>query len=131
MSEPNFYKMTDLEMLEYCGDNAARWAEAFCRIKEKQGWGAMDIDESLMIGWFANAIEHSTEVRSRPQTKAHEMDDHPKILTEEYARQIVRTIREHEGPDADYMATELLREFAAKVWKNARNVMAHEISKMA
>jgi hypothetical protein len=66
MSEPDFYKMTGPEMVEYCGDNAARWAEAFCRIKEKQGWGAMDIDEGLMIGWFANAIEHSTQVRSRP-----------------------------------------------------------------
>jgi hypothetical protein len=73
MSEPNFYKMTDLEMLEYCGDNAARWAEAFCRIKEKQGWGAMDIDEALMIGWFANAIEHSTQVREQPQTIGKEL----------------------------------------------------------
>jgi len=57
--------------------------------------------------------------------------DHPKILTEEYANQIVRAVRDHPGQDGEYLATELLREFAAKVWKNARVLMAHEISKQA
>lgn len=64
MDKPNFYEMSEPGLLEYCGDNAARWAEAFCRIKEMQGWGAADIDEGLMITWFANAIEHSSQVRS-------------------------------------------------------------------
>lgn len=64
MSEPDFYGMSERELLEHCGDKAERWAEAFCQIKERQGWSAADIDKGLMLCWFANAIEHSNQVRS-------------------------------------------------------------------
>jgi hypothetical protein len=60
----NFLTMTDVELLDYCGADASKWAEAFCRIKERQGWSAADIDEGLMIGWFANAIEHAAQTRA-------------------------------------------------------------------
>ncbi len=62
-SKPDFYGMSEAELLEHCGDKAERWAEAFCQIKELQGWSAADIDKSLMLCWFANAIENSTQVR--------------------------------------------------------------------
>jgi hypothetical protein len=64
MNERDFYTMSDPDLLAYCGADASKWAEAFCRIKEQQGWGLADIDEGLMIGWFANAIEHSYQVRA-------------------------------------------------------------------
>lgn len=63
-SNPDFYGMSEVELLEHCGDKAERWAEAFCQIKERQGWSAADIDKGLMMCWFANAIEHSTQVRT-------------------------------------------------------------------
>jgi hypothetical protein len=50
-------------VLHYCGDNAQRWAEVFCRTAKSLGHG--DIDEGWMIGWFANAIEHSHDIRKR------------------------------------------------------------------
>lgn len=53
--------VTDLRI--YCGDNPLKWAEEFCQIKQKQGWSVADIDENLMLGWFANAIEQSSDVR--------------------------------------------------------------------
>lgn len=59
-----YIKMSDTELLEHCGADASKWAAAFCRIKEEQGWSAGDIDEALMIGWFANAIECSSQVRA-------------------------------------------------------------------
>lgn len=37
--------------LEYCGTDAAKWAEQFCGMFE------CEADEGTMIGWFANAIE--------------------------------------------------------------------------
>ena len=55
----DFYSMSEPDLLTYCGTDASKWAEAFCRIKEAQGWSAADIDEGLMITWFASAIEHS------------------------------------------------------------------------
>lgn len=51
-------------MLAACGDNGAKWANAFCQTAKKLGHG--DIDEGWMIGWFANAIEQSRAVRATP-----------------------------------------------------------------
>jgi hypothetical protein len=52
--------MTDGELLAYMGDDAAKWAAEFCKIARDLGH---DIDEGWMIGWFANAIEHSSHIR--------------------------------------------------------------------
>ena len=57
----DYARMPEHKMLDAMSDDAARWATAFCQIaKRSQG---LDIDEGWMIGWFANAIEHSTMVR--------------------------------------------------------------------
>jgi len=65
-SAKDFYDMSGPDLLDYCGADASKWAEAFCKIKEAQGWGVDDIDQGLMITWFANAIEHSSMVRRIP-----------------------------------------------------------------
>ncbi|MBS0343806.1 MAG: hypothetical protein JSS56_25150 [Proteobacteria bacterium] len=52
--------MPPAEMLTALGDKADKWAAAFCQHARKVGH---DIDEGWMIGWFANAIEHSHHVR--------------------------------------------------------------------
>ena len=36
--------------------DAKIWAEEFIRIKKEQHWSLEDIDEDLMIAWFANAM---------------------------------------------------------------------------
>lgn len=61
----NYADMDDPALLEALGDDAYKWAEAFCQIKAKMGWAPDDIDEGLMVGWFANAIENSTQVRQQ------------------------------------------------------------------
>jgi hypothetical protein len=49
---------TDNEIISECGDDAAKWAKAFCEtIGESHGHPAIAVDQELMIGWFANAIE--------------------------------------------------------------------------
>lgn len=65
MDDIELGKMEDGKLIEWMGDDASRWSKAFCAFKRTQGWRASDIDEGLMTGWFANAIEHSTIVRSR------------------------------------------------------------------
>lgn len=59
----DFASMSGVDLLEYCGADASKWAAAFCQIMGKNRWRAQDIDEGLMIGWFANAIERSEQVR--------------------------------------------------------------------
>jgi hypothetical protein len=59
---PDYTEMTDSEMLAELRDDAAKWAKAFCQHAEKLGHPG--IDEGWMIGWFANAIEHSYDVRT-------------------------------------------------------------------
>ena len=58
----DYTAMEGNEMVEACGDKGAKWAEAFCQHAKKL-YG-LDIDEGWMIGWFANAIEHSHDVRT-------------------------------------------------------------------
>lgn len=61
-SETDLTTMQDGDLLEYMRDDACLWAEAFCQHAKKKG---LDIDKGWMIGWFANAIEHSSDVRRR------------------------------------------------------------------
>ncbi len=49
----DYTKMKSHEMVESCGHDAAKWAEAFQQIVVE---GGLKIDEGLMIGWFANPI---------------------------------------------------------------------------
>lgn len=85
--EIDFAKLTDGALLTACGDDASKWAAAFCQVAKElgvfrefrepttegayeyrvtpDGRSIQDIDEGWMIGWFANAIEHATEVRRR------------------------------------------------------------------
>jgi hypothetical protein len=55
------YKDMDHKMGFYCGDDAVKWAAAFQEIVID---GPVEIDEELMIGWFANAIEESHSKRT-------------------------------------------------------------------
>ena len=36
--------------------DAKVWADEFVKTKNNMGWTIDDIDEGLMIGWFANAM---------------------------------------------------------------------------
>jgi hypothetical protein len=36
--------------------DASKWAAEFVRIKQEQKWTLDDIDDGLMIAWFANAM---------------------------------------------------------------------------
>ena len=62
MPEPDYTAMQPGEMLDAVRDDASKWAAAFCQTARKLGY---TIDEGWMIGWFANAIEHSHAVRTR------------------------------------------------------------------
>lgn len=55
----DYTKMEPAELLAACGDDAAKWADAFCQHAK-----AHDLDEGWMIGWFANAIETAHDVRT-------------------------------------------------------------------
>lgn len=61
-TKPDFDSMEGPALLDYCGDSGMRWAEAFCHTAKKLGYS--DMDEDWVFGWFANAIEHSTDVRN-------------------------------------------------------------------
>ena len=50
----DYTRLNAPELLQELGDNAQKWAQAFIQIVVEQG---KTIDEGLMIGWFANAIE--------------------------------------------------------------------------
>lgn len=70
MSDPDYTTMSPSEMLEALGDDASKWAAAFCQTALKLGHNG--IDEGWMIGWFANAIEHSYWVRQSRSCKSPE-----------------------------------------------------------
>jgi hypothetical protein len=57
----DYTKLESHKMVEALGDDAAKWAAAFKQHAEKLGHEG--VDEGWLIGWFANAIEHSSDVR--------------------------------------------------------------------
>lgn len=60
---PDYTAMEGPEMLAACADDAGKWAAAFQQHATKLGYSEMD--EGWLIGWFANAIEGSSDHRSR------------------------------------------------------------------
>jgi hypothetical protein len=58
----NYTEMNEPELLAALGDDASKWATAWCQTAKKLGHG--EIDEGWMIGWFANAIENSYTKRA-------------------------------------------------------------------
>jgi hypothetical protein len=58
---PDYTTMSSSEMITALGDDAMKWSVAFCQMARKLGHHG--IDEGWMVGWFANAIEHSSDVR--------------------------------------------------------------------
>lgn len=59
-AHPDYTNMTPGDLLRVLGDDASKWATAFCQIIERK---EIVIDEAFMLGWFANAIEYSSDVR--------------------------------------------------------------------
>ena len=52
--------MSGPELLAHCGYDAPKWAQAFCEHVELH---KPELDEGYMIGWFANAIMNTIDLR--------------------------------------------------------------------
>lgn len=57
----DFTDMAGHKLLAALGDDAVKWAAAFQQIIIN---GGVPIDEALMVGWFANAIETAHDRRT-------------------------------------------------------------------
>lgn len=66
--EHRYEAMSEAQIIDHCGDDAHRWAEAFMEIQG--ALPAEQIDLDTMRGWFANAIEAAIDVRQRRQEAA-------------------------------------------------------------
>ena len=60
--ERDYTVLSPPELLQELGDSAPRWATAFMQIVID---GKKEIDWGLMNSWFANAIEHSSDIRKK------------------------------------------------------------------
>lgn len=54
----DYTKFEGADLLHELGDDADKWAEAFCQLNPD-----VNVDQHLLFGWFANAIEHSYDHR--------------------------------------------------------------------
>ena len=66
------------ELLKTLDTDAKHWAEAFMATIAKGHFTKDEIDESLMISWFANAIENAKDAEGRvyqPDEVADILDD--------------------------------------------------------
>lgn len=77
MSPPDYSAMSGPALLLSLGDDASKWAAAFRQIAIKIGYS--DMDEGWLTTWFANAIEHSDDLRYRrgKYPVAHHLGDFP------------------------------------------------------
>jgi len=63
----DYTEMSEPDFLDAVGDDASKWAAAFCQTAAKLypiGLFANPEFESWMLSWFANAIEHSHDLRT-------------------------------------------------------------------
>lgn len=58
MAKIDYTQLKDADLLHELGDDGAKWAAAFC-----QHFPDLNVGEDDMLAWFANAIEHSHDVR--------------------------------------------------------------------
>jgi hypothetical protein len=49
-------KASEYDMSIHINPDARAWAKIFIQTKNQMGWTEEDIDEDLMVGWFANAM---------------------------------------------------------------------------
>lgn len=61
---------SDPALLSRLGDDAQKWAQEFRKVAISLGYS--DMDEGWLIGWFANAIENSHDLRERRRIIGHE-----------------------------------------------------------
>ena len=54
----DYTKLEGADLLHAMGDDAAKWAAAFC-----QHYAKKPMDEETVMAWFTNAIEHSHDKR--------------------------------------------------------------------
>ena len=52
----NYKDLNGPDLLHEMGQDASKWAAAFCQIHP-----STNVDEGLMIAWFANAIMHTLD----------------------------------------------------------------------
>ncbi len=55
----DYTKFEGADLLHELNDDATKWAAAFCQLNPD-----VKVDEHVLMGWFANAIEHSTDFRT-------------------------------------------------------------------
>lgn len=69
----DYTALDSCELLKVLADDARQWAAAFVQhAKKVEARGEDPLDEGWLTTWFANAIEHSSDVRrgrSEPQTR--------------------------------------------------------------
>jgi hypothetical protein len=52
----DYKKLNGSDLLHEMGQDASKWAAAFCQMHPDA-----NVDEDLMLGWFANAIMHALD----------------------------------------------------------------------
>lgn len=88
----DFTQFKDADMLHEMGTDANKWAASFCQHNPEA-----DLDEHVVMGWFANAImfaidttngtiingEHAEYLRERESTVLGHFDTSGKAVTDE------------------------------------------------
>lgn len=77
---------TDAGLLARLGDDASKWASEFQQTAIRLGYS--DMDEGWLLGWFANAIEHSHSLRQHRTAAVAVMGADPLDAAAATAREI-------------------------------------------
>lgn len=102
----DYTKLDESNLLRALSDDASVWTKAFVQhAKKVEARGEDPLDEGWLITWFANAIEHSSDVRrwrSEPQTRpvlSHTLSKGEHQMNEKRIREIfAEKLRYHGAP---------------------------------
>jgi hypothetical protein len=76
--------MSNCELTIHSNPDAQAWAKYFIHKKEEKNWRIEDIDEPLMLAWFANAMMAMHDHLESQRTWVGLTDDEYAELAEEF-----------------------------------------------
>lgn len=57
MTNTDYTNLNGPQLISACGSDAYKWAGAFCQLNPD-----VDVDQDVLMGWFANAIMTSLDL---------------------------------------------------------------------
>ncbi len=116
VNEVDYTTMGDQQLIGICGDDAMKWATAFCQTAKKHG---NDLYPGWLVGWFANAIETADSVRRH--RSLNDVGDAAELVIDEVREELRRAITKHHPMQSAHEGYAVILEELDELWQEVKH----------